>query len=251
MTKLWLHGLTGRMGQEIERLARTGENGLKVVGGSAEGLSSTALAKELAAKRIDVIVDFSTPEGNALLLKAVTAGKIRGQAVLIGTTGLTTAAIRGWESAAKRQSLKLLVAPNTSIGILIGLKAALLAAPPLAALGFDVEIVETHHRMKKDAPSGTAKFFAENLRGALKGSQVVTGRKGARKTKEIGLHSVRGGGVFGEHEIRIIGIDEELRISHRAFSRKLFASGALVLCRWLAGQKPGRHRLEAIDPKSL
>lgn len=239
------------MGQEIERLARSGEHGVTLVGGSAEELSAPELARELARKRVDLIVDFSTPEGNAVLMKAVTGSKVQGAAILVGTTGLSSAAISAWARATKAQKLRLLVAPNTSVGVLIGLKAALLAAVPLAGLGFDVEVVETHHRMKKDAPSGTAKFFAENLHAGIKGSKVVTNRRGARKTGEIGVHSVRGGGVFGEHEIRIVGMDEELTISHRAFSRKLFASGALVLGRWLVRQKAGRHHLEAVDPKAL
>ncbi len=239
------------MGQEIQKIVRTGEHGFALVGGSAEDHSATALAKELSRRDVDVIVDFSAPEGNALLLKAVAASGIKDKKVLIGTTGLSTAALEAWEKAAKAQKLTLLIAPNTSIGVLVGLKAALLAALPLAGLGFDVEIVETHHRAKKDAPSGTAKFFADNIQKTLKGSKVVTDRSGARKAGEIGVHSIRGGGVFGEHEIRLIGDGEELTISHRAFSRQLFATGALVLARWLTKQQPGRHVLAEIDPADL
>lgn len=248
---LWLHGSSGRMGQEIQKAVSTGEHGFAFVGGSAEGHSAAALAKELSRSDVDVIVDFSAPEGNALLLKAVTSSGVKDKKILIGTTGLSAAALQAWEKTVKAQKLTLLIAPNTSIGVLVGLKVALLAALPLTGLGFDVEIVETHHRAKKDAPSGTARFFADNIQKAVKGSKIVEDRSGARKAGEIGVHAVRGGGVFGEHEIRLIGDGEELKISHRAFSRQLFATGALVLARWLTKQKPGRHVLADIDPADL
>lgn len=235
-TRVWLQGADGRMGTEIQKAIASGTQGF-------------ALADDL--NRADVVIDFSTPDGNAALLKDMTKAKLSGKAVLIGTTGLKPAQISAWEKAAKSHKHRLLVAPNTSLGVLVGLRAALTAALPLAGLGFDVEIVETHHRMKQDAPSGTARFFADNIHKALKGSKVVTDRKGARKAGEIGVHAVRGGGVFGEHEIRIIGDGEELKISHRAFSRQLFATGALVLARWLQKQKPGVHRLTDVSPADL
>lgn len=238
------------MGQAIQTALTINSHGFRLIGGS-DAMPARELAQALAQSAVEAIVDFSTPDGNALLLKAVTIGKIKNRRVLIGTTGLSPKALDAWGKAAKAQSLTLLVAPNTSIGVLVGLKAALVAVAPLFGLGFDVEIVETHHRAKKDAPSGTARFFADNLAHQLKGATVTTQRKAARQPQEIGVHAVRGGGVFGEHEIRILGDHEELKISHRAFSRQLFATGALVLAGWLMQQKPGRHILADIDVKDL
>lgn len=244
-TGLWLHGSSGRMGQEIQKALLEKADGLRLVGGSAltfeggslhQGQKVTAklLAQALAHKEVEVIVDFSVAEANRLLLDAVTQSGIKGKKVLVGTTGLPPKQIAAWEKAAKAQKLALLIAPNTSVGVLTAVRAAVLAATPLAAMGFDVAIVETHHNKKVDAPSGTAKFFASAITDA-------------RKQTKIEMHSVRGGGVFGEHEVRLIGPNEEVTISHRAFSRQLFATGALTLASWLAEQGPGVYALTDVD----
>ncbi len=251
------------MGQEIQRvLLEPLGKGLRLIGGSAltfEGehfyqgkpVTPELLASALSKDPIDLVLDFSSPDGNALLLKALTLGKVKNLHVLVGTTGLDAKAQKQWAALAKSLSLAVLMAPNTSIGVLVATKAALFAAAPLAKLGFDVEIVETHHRAKKDAPSGTAKFMAEVLQEGLTGTKIQTARSGARQAGEIGVHSVRGGGVFGEHEIRLLGDNEEITLKHRAFSRTLFASGALVLGRWLLQQKPGFFLLRDIQPEDL
>jgi 4-hydroxy-tetrahydrodipicolinate reductase len=114
----------------------------------------------------------------------------------------------------------------------------------LAPLGFDIEITETHHRMKADAPSGTALLLADVIHSALPGSTIDFNRTGARKKNSIGVHSVRGGGIFGEHDIRLISDDEELSISHRAFSRALFAKGALSLTLEIEAKVPSGKVME-------
>jgi 4-hydroxy-tetrahydrodipicolinate reductase len=176
---------------------------------------------------------------------------VRHKSVVIGTTGLPAAQLAAWRDTAAAQELRLLIAPNTSVGILVALKAAILAATPLVGIGFDVEITETHHRAKVDAPSGTARFLADSLAQAIPELNVVTDRRGARQRGELGVHSVRGGGVFGEHEIRLLGDAEEIRISHRAFSRSLFASGALVLAGWILKQEPGVYGLLDVKAEEL
>jgi 4-hydroxy-tetrahydrodipicolinate reductase len=251
---LWLNGSSGRMGLEIQKALLAGPSPFRLVGGSAltfEGetlhqgrnVTPELLAQALVKGKVDVIVDFSTPEGNDVLYAALAKAEAKGLRVLIGTTGLGDKRLEAWKKLAKSRGLALLIAPNTSLGVLITVKAALTAAAPLVARGFDVEIVETHHKNKKDAPSGTAKFMADTLAASLPGKKVVTERDGARQPHEIGVHAVRGGGVFGEHEIRLIGEHEEVTVAHRAFSRALFASGALVLAGWLATQKPGVYGL--------
>lgn len=258
---LWLHGSSGRMGLEIQKAIAEGSSGFRLIGGSArsfeggtlhQGRPVTApqLAHVLSIDKIDLVLDFSTAEGNELLREAVSQASIKGLRVLIGTTGLSEASIKAWKTVAREQSLSLLMAPNTSLGILLMAKAALVAAAPLAKLGFDIEVIETHHRQKRDAPSGTAKFLANTLADAIPGKKVTTGRDDARMPEEIGVHAVRGGGVFGEHEIRIIGDHEEIAITHRAFSRTLFASGALVLAKWLSTKEAGVYGLLDVDLSS-
>jgi 4-hydroxy-tetrahydrodipicolinate reductase len=174
-----------------------------------------------------VIIDFSTTTGTANLTKSLmnTTKKI----VLVGTTGLTKKNIDALKKAAKLGAHKILIAGNTSIGIftLAGLAAS--AARVMAPIGFDIEITETHHRRKVDAPSGTALLLANIVKNEVPGSRIEFNRSGPRRHNTIGIQSVRGGGVFGEHEIRFISDDEELHLGHRAFSRALFAKGALNL----------------------
>jgi len=265
---LWLHGSTGRMGQEIRKAcADEQHSGLHLIGGSSRrfedfcgtgkvhgGLVVTApnLGHSLRQVEWDLLLDFSTLAGNHLLLEALAqAAPLKGQAIVIGTTGLSRADLSQWRTVAADHHLRLLFAPNTSVGILLSVKAALLAAGPLSRLGFDIEIVETHHRLKKDAPSGTAKFLADTIAEGVGGLEVITNRSDARKTGELGVHAIRGGGVFGEHTIRMIGDSEEIAITHRAFSRGLFAQGALVLGRWLLRQPPGAYGILDVNLKDL
>ena len=261
-TGIWIHGSSGRMGKEIQRLIVEQHPDLRLAGGSSrhfEGehfhqgrpVTSELLAQSLAQGEIDVVLDFSGVEGNETLIAALATGKASGKAVLVGTTGLSDQQLARWRELADHQKLKLLIAPNTSLGILLTVKAALLAAVPLAGAGFDIEITETHHRAKKDAPSGTARFIADTLAAGVPGLHVTTERQGPRQPGEIGVHAVRGGGVIGEHEVRLIGDNEEITISHRAFSRSLFAAGALVLATWLVRQKPGCYGLLDVAPGDL
>ena len=263
-TRIWVHGITGRMGREIQAICAAGRaSHLQLTGGSARtiegdplfvGKTTTpaVLASALQNSGAELVLDFSSAAGNQVLLTAIRSDPhFKLKSVLIGSTGLSDDDHVSWRQLAADRELRLLFAPNTSLGILMTVKAASLIAPSLRDLGFDIEITETHHRRKLDAPSGTAKFLADSVASAVGGLTVVNDRHGERKEDELGVHSVRGGGVFGEHEIRIIGDSEEVRISHRAFSRNLFAAGALVLARWLPAQKTGVYGLLDINPADL
>lgn len=266
---VWINGSSGRMGLEIQKSLLEDGKQLRLIGGSSRKFEGAhfhqgkVVTKELLAEtwlktasdlRIDLLLDFSTLEGNQLLLESIEEAAKKGlknKALLIGTTGLSPAVLKRWQQVACSQQLTLLMAPNTSIGILLTVKAALLAAGITTQMGFDIEIVETHHRMKVDAPSGTAKFIANTLVENIEGLSLCLNRRGARQRGEVGVHAVRGGSVFGEHEVRIIGDSEEITISHRAFSRALFAKGALVLSTWLMRQKPGVYGLMDINVQDL
>ncbi len=250
------------MGKEIRELCRQGwHDRFSVAGGSARTAdpdgdtivtSPALIAKKLLQTQTEIILDFSSAAGNKVLVEAIeSSSEVRGLSVIIGSTGMPSEDCQRWRKLAGERKLRLLFAPNTSIGILMAVKAASLIAPSLRQLGFDIEITETHHRRKLDAPSGTAKFLAETVAASVGDLNVVTERHGGRKENELGVHAVRGGGVFGEHEIRLIGDSEEVAISHRAFNRTLFADGALVLSSWLKGKNPGIYGLLDVDPKEL
>jgi 4-hydroxy-tetrahydrodipicolinate reductase len=259
---VWIHGSSGKMGREIQQAVVAPESAFKLIGGSSrrfegelfhqgKAVTPELLAHTLAKSGIDLVLDFSGEGGNDLLLEAVKQSNVTGKAIIIGTTGLSADQLLRWRAASEAQQLRVLIAPNTSIGILLTVQASLATAGVLSRLGFDIEIVETHHNKKIDAPSGTAKFIARTLVDKIEGLRLALTRSGARQPGEVGVHSVRGGGVFGEHEVRMIGAGEELKISHRAFSRALFASGALVLGEWLLKQPSGSYGLPDVNVADL
>lgn len=226
--KVNINGLGGKMGKEISCLIEKNEDYLLIQNKYDE---------------FDIILDFSSPEGNRILLEFLESKNIVEKSILIGTTGIEKDQLALWEKISLENSLNVLVAPNTSLGILMAVRAAMQLVGVLEQEDFDVEIVETHHRHKLDAPSGTALFLANNVAKASKNLQVCTSRSAIREKHQLGVHAVRGGGVFGEHEIRFISSSEEISISHRAFSRELFGKGALVLGKWLNKQNPGFYNL--------
>jgi 4-hydroxy-tetrahydrodipicolinate reductase len=260
---IWIHGSSGKMGREIQRAVVGAKDRFGLVGGSArlfEGelflqgkpVTADTLAHALAHDAVDVILDFSTPDANAILFDAMSALPAA-RRVIVGTTGLGGDRIAAWIKLAAKKKHSVLIAPNTSLGVLVLARAVELAAAPLARAGFDIEVLETHHRAKRDAPSGTARFLADAVVRAAPTLKIQTAPRlgGPRPDGEVGMHSVRGGGVFGEHSVRCLGPDEEVSLSHRAYSRALFASGALTLAQWLARRPPGLQRLEDVTLEDL
>lgn len=196
---------------------------------------------EFGAGDFDVIVDFSVPAQAVVCAEKASA---TGAGLVVGTTGLTDFQMAVVQEAAAR--CPIVVAPNTSLGVNV---LFALAGRVREALGdgFDVEIVEVHHRGKKDAPSGTAAKLVEIVSGArgLEPREVARlGRAGGdleRTAEEIGVHSLRGGAVVGRHDVHFISDLEEVTLSHQALSREAFARGAVRAARFLHGRPPGLY----------
>ncbi len=194
----------------------------------------------------DVYIDFTAPEAAAAHIEAA-AG--RGVAAVIGTTGLGPDARAAIMHAGAR--IPVVVAPNFSLGV--NLLAALVeqAARALGE-GYDLEILELHHRQKRDAPSGTALALGEAL-GRGRGVDFAAARRsgrdgdvGARTAGEIGVHAVRGGDVVGEHTAFFFGAGERLELTHRATSRAVFAHGAVRAAGWVVGKVPGVYSMKDV-----
>ena len=229
-------GATGRMGGRVARAVEADE-GFRLVACPDRG----RLDGEWNGAR--VLADFTAPDATAVLAPLAAE---RGVALLVGTTGLHDGARAALEAAAKR--VPVMVAPNLSPGI-AALSRALRVA--LAALpGYDVEIVERHHRAKVDAPSGTALALGAIVageRGWKWPEAARVGRSGAagpRPAGEVGILSVRGGAWVGEHTVLLAGPHETVELCHVAHDRDVFAAGALLALRFLAGAGPGRHVFE-------
>ncbi len=193
-----------------------------------------------------VLIEFSVPDASLAHLRAV--ARAGGHAV-IGTTGFSAA--QREEIAALARRAPIMLAPNMSVAVTLAFRLLAIMA---RALGdeYDVEITETHHRFKKDAPSGTAVRMAEIVAEALGrdlDSVAVHGRHGLpgeRPAKEIGVFSLRSGDVVGEHTVSFGTLGERLELTHRAHSRDTFARGALRAARWVAGQAPGLYSMHDV-----
>ena len=258
--KLAVVGAVGRMGTTVLRLARA-EGDVTIVGacdapGSSHvgrdvgevaslGAFGVAISADVDAALLgaDACIDFSTPAATLSVAKAVARAKC---AWVCGTTGLDAAAERLFDQAAA--SAPVLWAPNMSVGVEV-LAALVREAVARLGLGYDVEIVETHHRKKADAPSGTAKRLAEAAREARAGLRAVHGREGLAATRaadEMAILALRGGDVIGDHTVHLLGDGERLELTHRATSRDLFAHGALRAARFLAKKPPGRYTMRDV-----
>jgi 4-hydroxy-tetrahydrodipicolinate reductase len=254
-----LIGATGRMGTAIVRAAVTDQSVALVAAIASAGSQSAGrdagevagvaplgirvlddLPADLAGAQ--VVIDFSRPE---LSLRALNVCRAARVPIVIGTTG-HGAEFEARVSAASRD-IAVLVAPNTSIGVAVAQELVRIAAQALPA-GFDIEIVEAHHKHKLDAPSGTALALAESAsqgRDLDSRSAVVAGRsgQGARRDGEIGIASVRAGDIVGTHTVLFSGTGERLTVVHEATDRTIFARGAIQAAAWLAPQKPGRYSM--------
>jgi 4-hydroxy-tetrahydrodipicolinate reductase len=229
-----LIGAAGRMGQAIIGLAKS--EGVEIV-------ATIDLGDQLAFADADVAIDFSHADAAASLCEASMKSKTP---LVIGTTG-HSAKQRDDIIVASKQ-IPVVLASNFSVGV-----NALFALTENTAriLGndFDLEIVEAHHRMKKDAPSGTAKTLAEILQHARQTKILRHGREGIvgeRGKSEIGIHSVRGGDVVGDHTVIFAGQGERLELTHRASSRDTFARGAIRAARWVIEKSPGLYDMRDV-----
>jgi 4-hydroxy-tetrahydrodipicolinate reductase len=224
LLRVALVGAAGRMGQAINAIA---------VSENAQIIAKLDLGRPIIFPDADVLIDFSSADATEAICAAATKSSTP---MVIGTTGQSAEQRRMIESAAG--TVPVVLASNFSVGVnaLISLTQQ---AAKILGQNFDVEIIETHHRMKKDAPSGTAKTLAETLQRERGANDFRYGREGVvgeRGKLEIGIHSVRGGDVVGEHTILFAGDCERLELTHRASSRETFARGALRAARWVVGK---------------
>jgi 4-hydroxy-tetrahydrodipicolinate reductase len=196
-----------------------------------------------AAKNSRVYIDFTNPEA---VIEHLDQAKKMGLAAVIGTTGLDPGQVDIMTEYSK--SVPIVWAPNMSLGVNLMYKVAKLMAMSLGP-DFDIEIIEAHHRLKKDAPSGTALKLHEVLAEARRldpAKSLVTGREGqigARTDDEIGVLAVRGGDIVGDHTVLFAGPGERLELIHRATSRDTFAAGAVRSAVWIFDKKPGLYSL--------
>ncbi|UCG38259.1 MAG: 4-hydroxy-tetrahydrodipicolinate reductase [bacterium] len=263
MIRAAVAGACGRMGTAIIQAMETTQ-GIRLAGalereghpclGQDAGLRASVGEKGVTVtadldsipSNVQVLIDFTSPEGTLRNLEYC-AG--RGLAAVIGTTGLSEEQKEALVMFASRTPT--VFSPNMSVGVNLLFK---LAARAAAVLGdaYDAEIVETHHRMKKDAPSGTALRLAEAVAQArgrdLAGSAVYSrhGMIGERSRGEIGIQTLRGGDIVGEHTLLLAGPGERLELTHRAHSRDNFARGAVRAALWVTGKEPGLYGMDDV-----
>jgi 4-hydroxy-tetrahydrodipicolinate reductase len=252
-------GASGRMGRAVIRLARAqgipivcavgtsdvGRDAGELAGIGSIGVSVGDALADIERAQADVVIDFSSPQATLALAPFAAAA---GSALVSGTTGLGDDARAALHRAAA--DVPVLWEPNMSIGIHV---LSQLVSQAVAALAeWNIEIVETHHAAKVDAPSGTAVRLADAVRGARRSAtRLVHGRQGQpgpREDAEIGMHALRGGDVIGDHVVHLMGGGERLELAHRATSRDVFAHGALRAARWIAGRPPGNYGLRDVLP---
>lgn len=259
--KIAVHGAAGRMGRSVVQLIHAAED--LELAAAIDGVDSPVLGRDAgelagvgamgwpvsghveAIASADVVIDFSLPSAIDALLDTVVRLE---RPLVLATTGLSEAQWKRVDEAAR--VVPLVAAPNYSTGVTVMLHLAERAS---ALLGdFDLEIVEMHHRNKVDAPSGTALGLldaAARGRGWDPRAHTVYGREGhpgPRKREEIGVMTLRGGDVIGEHTLILAGAGERIELTHRAGDRALFARGALRAARWVAGQRPGRYDMKSV-----
>ncbi|HOX59344.1 MAG TPA: 4-hydroxy-tetrahydrodipicolinate reductase [Candidatus Paceibacterota bacterium] len=240
MTKIVVTGSKGRMGRAIIACAARYHD-LRIVGQIDKGDDLQSVIG-----RGDVIVDFSSHSATPAIAALCAA---HGKAIVVGTTGHSE---EGKSQIGSCQAqIPIVFSSNFSAGVntlfWLTRKAAEILGP-----GFDLEIVEMHHRLKRDAPSGTAKTLADILalvRRQQRDKVVRHGRSGIvgeRTPEEIGVHSVRGGDVVGEHTVIFAGTGERVELTHKASTRETFAEGALRAARWVVRQKPGLYDMQDV-----
>ena len=261
--RIIVSGCCGRMGSRLVALIHHADD--LVLSGAVESSTQTCLGQDVgeclgigavgvrvsarmdeAAQRGDCLIEFSTPE--ATVAHARVAARLRCPMV-IGTTGLSDHQLGAIRQASR--SIPILLSPNMSVGINVLFQLAAAAAKTLGD-AYDVEIIETHHAGKKDAPSGTAKRLAEvvaHARARALRRVAVYGRHGAQPRAshdEIGIHAVRAGDVVGDHQLVFATAGERLELAHRASSRDTFALGALHAARFIVTRRPGLYDMRDV-----
>lgn len=220
----------GAMGQQVKQLLE------------AAHIEATYIYREEEAENMDAIIDFSHPDFFSIVAQSIE--KYRLPAVIC-TTGLNDAQQLKIEDLSK--GAPILYTRNTSLGVAV-LTHVVEETTRLLG-GYDIEIIEKHHNQKVDAPSGTALQLASAVQQVRKDAVLVHGREGLvgkRSANEIGMHALRGGSIVGEHSVIFAGVDEVIELKHEAFSKKLFASGAIKAAQYLIKQEPGQYTMKDV-----
>ena len=237
MVKIIMHGCNGHMGQVISGLVAQDPDAEIVAGIDVadQGKNSYPVYTNMKECQVeaDALIDFSSAKATDALLC---------------TTGLSEEQLAKVEETAKK--VAVLKSANMSLGINTLMKLIQDAAKVLATAGFDMEIVEKHHRLKLDAPSGTALALADSLNEAMDNQYHYTydrsQRRQMRDDKEIGISAVRGGTIVGEHEVIFAGPDEVIEFKHTAYSKAVFGKGAVEAAKFLAGKPAGRYEMSDV-----
>lgn len=246
MVKILISGIFGHMGRNVLELVNADAEtecigGVDLKSGNIESVPVYDSFEKVQEKP-DTVIDFSSA---ANLDNLLNYAKKTGCAVILAATGYSDAQLKQIEKAS--ESIPVFKTANLSVGINLLQKLVKEAAEFLGE-SFDVEIIERHHNLKKDAPSGTAYMLAESVNEAFDGTkEFVYGREGmvgARKKAEVGIHAVRGGTIVGEHEVMFAGEDEIITISHSARSKKVFAAGAVKAAKFMCGKPAGKYDMK-------
>lgn len=258
MIKVIVAGAAGRMGSRLVALIK--DSTALTLAGAIEGKGHHALGEDAGEtagcgragipitddlpallERGEVVIDFSTPEATLNHLRAVAQQR---RAMVIGTTGLSAPELEELKSMTRH--VPCVFSPNMSVGVNLIYKVIGEMAKTLGD-EYDIEVIEAHHRLKKDAPSGTALKIAEVLARAVNrdlnqvGVYARKGLIGERKKQEIGIQTIRAGDIVGDHTVLFGGMGERIEVTHRASSRDTFARGALRAARWVVRQQPGLY----------
>jgi len=245
MINIIIHGCNGKMGKVIAKLASENPE-FNVVAGIDKEISKSDFPVYTSLSQVnekaDVVIDFSYHTAIIDLLKDAVQKKLP---VVIATTGLNEEEIKFVENASKE--IPIFRSANMSFGVNILINLVKEAAKNLQ-YDFDIEIIEKHHNMKKDAPSGTAIMIADEINKVLDSKkEYIYGRHtktNARNINELGIHAIRGGTIVGEHEVIFAGHDETISIAHSAQSREIFGNGALKAAKFISNKNPGLYNME-------
>lgn len=254
MTKVIMHGCNGRMGQMITGIVAA-DSDIEIVAGidMSDHITNTyPVFKSIEECDVaaDAIIDFASAKAVDGLLDYAVKKQIP---VVLCTTGLSEEQLAKMNEASGK--VAILKSANMSLGINTLLKLLKEATAVFAKAGFDIEIVEKHHNQKLDAPSGTALALADSINEELNNEYEYvydrSNRREKRPEKEIGISAVRGGSIVGDHDVIFAGVDEVITFSHTAYSRAVFAKGAVSAAKFLAGKKPGMYNMADVIEASM
>ena len=249
MIKVVICGASGRMGQTLGRMVNEAPD-LELAGGinlkpssffGVDIVESKDAGDFLRSTRADVMIDFTVASASVENVKVAARNNV---ALVVGTTGFSPAQREEMEKTI-RGTVPAVISSNFSVGVNIFWQLVRDAGKLLS--DYDIEVIEAHHRNKRDAPSGTAKTILQILDEECGSRKKVFGREGTtERGKEIGVHVIRGGDIVGDHKVMFSKNFETIELSHRAYDRSVFASGALLATRWVVGKKPGVYGMSEV-----